>query len=448
MLLDKVKRAIAGYNMLCQNDKVTVCLSGGADSVALLLALLELKNEYNLTITALHINHLLRGEDSDCDEQFCINLCDRLGVPIISERHKVADYARTCSLSIEEAARNIRYKAISEHTKGIKAATAHTASDNAETVIHNFTRGTGLKGLTGIPKVRENIIRPLILCNRSEIEQYLSEKSQDFVTDKTNFSLDYTRNKIRHEVIPTLVSINPSFYNTVSQGIETIELENSYFEEMANSAYEKSSTSPLHLTGLSDFHKAIRHRCIVSLLKMAEISYNHERVNQIDDIVLNSGKINLSGDIYVISAKNSLWIEKITPKVCENTEQELVLGINNFKGIKTVIVEEIIEKNTKIRFVNKLLTNHYIDCDKIEGQIVLRNRRCGDKIHLAGRKHTTTVKKLFNSEIPLEKRDDVCILADSSGVIFIEGYGCAEKVKADDTSKKIIKIDIGTEICQ
>ena len=162
-LQKKVIESIEKYNMINYGDNILIALSGGADSVCLLLVLMDLQEKYNLSISAIHINHMLRAEESDSDEEFCVNLCKSLGVKLIVERHDVALYSKLNKLSIELAARNIRYEAFKKHSEGMKLATAHTSSDNAETVILNLTRGAGLKGLLGIPPTRDNIIRPLFL---------------------------------------------------------------------------------------------------------------------------------------------------------------------------------------------------------------------------------------------------------------------------------------------
>ena len=207
-MIDKIFRHIKDNKLLSDGDTVVCGLSGGADSVGLLLALYELREKLGINVEALHVNHCLRGEESDRDEEFCCQLCSRLGIPFSAFRVDVKSYAKEHSLSDEEAARKLRYGVFEANSQGKKIATAHNANDNLETVILNLARGSALKGMAGIPVRRNNIIRPLLTVSREEIEAFLSERGQEFVTDSTNLSDDYTRNKIRHKIIPLMNELN------------------------------------------------------------------------------------------------------------------------------------------------------------------------------------------------------------------------------------------------
>ena len=233
MMLTKVYKFIKDNNMICRGDTVVCGLSGGADSVALLISMSELSEKLGISVEALHVNHCLRGTESDGDEQFCRELCARLNVPFKAISCDVRSYAEQYSLSTEEAARKLRYDIFREHSKGKKLATAHNANDNRETVILNLARGTGIKGLAGIPMIRGNIIRPLLTVTRKEIEDFLAKRSQPYVTDSTNLSDDYTRNKIRHRILPLLSEINSSAVETSINSINTVREENA-FEQMPN----------------------------------------------------------------------------------------------------------------------------------------------------------------------------------------------------------------------
>ena len=178
-MLNSVKNAIKRYNMINGETEITVALSGGADSVALLLCLLELKDDLDVNISAAHLNHCLRGEESDRDEQFVRDLCKQLNVPLTVEKADVKGEADKTGESIELCARRIRYAFLERVTSGL-IATAHTANDNIETVLFNMSRGTGISGLCGIPPKRDNIIRPLILVTREQVETYCAEKGVEF----------------------------------------------------------------------------------------------------------------------------------------------------------------------------------------------------------------------------------------------------------------------------
>jgi len=176
MLINTVKNTIKEYNMINKGDKIFVALSGGADSVCLLCALNSLKEELGITLEAIHINHCIRGTESDSDEDFCLSLCRSISVRIHTYRIDIPKLSQVSGKSLEETARDARYEKFSETAgKTGKIATAHTLSDNAETVIFNMVGGSGLKGLCGIPAVRDNIIRPLAAVTRKQIEEYLKE---------------------------------------------------------------------------------------------------------------------------------------------------------------------------------------------------------------------------------------------------------------------------------
>ena len=232
---EKILCAIERHQMIEKGGRIITALSGGADSVTLLHCLNGLKEQLGFELYACHINHNLRGKDSDSDQAFAQKLCETLNVPIRVFSVNVLE-AMEKHTGLEEKARTLRYKAFSEEAKRLRAkvATAHNSCDNTETVLLNMLRGTGLKGLCGIPPVRDYLIRPLILCSRSEIEAYCLENNLEFVTDKTNFSTDYTRNKIRIELLPKLLQINPSLYEGVSRMTNSLTEDSVFLENLAN----------------------------------------------------------------------------------------------------------------------------------------------------------------------------------------------------------------------
>ncbi len=422
--------------MLETGDSVVVGLSGGADSVSLLYTLLELVPIYDIKISAVHINHQLRGQDSDNDELFCKDLCKRLSVPFFSEKVDVKKYMKENGCSCEESARILRYEVFKKYSVD-KIATAHTLSDNAETVIHNLVRGTGLKGITGIPPVRDNIIRPLIKVSRQEVEEYLSEKSQDFVTDCTNLSDDYTRNKIRHNVIPQLEKINGSFLKTMSTNISAFQVENEFISQYCDEVYNKCLENPNTLKSLSDYHKAVRNRCIARFLNEHGLRYSSDRILMVDNLIFSNGKINIAKDVYIRSDSGILFIEYVKNEkndFCFDA-REGVFNITDKKTCTLKIVSDIKEFNENC---------YIVDYHKIEGNLILRSRKNGDKIKLVGRDFTSSVKKsLINMKIPISNRSELCFLEDSSGLLFAEKLGIAQRVAPDKNTEKFLII-----ICQ
>lgn len=426
-MIDKIIHTIEIYSMIKKGDRITVALSGGADSVCLLLVLKELSRSYNITVDAIHINHCIRGEESDRDEEFCRSLCTRLDIPITVIRADVPAAALESKKSLEETARDIRYETFKKHAGKGKIATAHTLSDNAETVILNLTRGTGLKGLCGIPPVRGNIIRPLIEITRQQVEDYLKEQNQGFVTDSTNLSDDYTRNRIRHNIIPELLKINGGFYKTFSAGQKILKEENNFISSYAESAYKKCKKSTGEISGLDKYPDAVKKRIVSMFLNDNNLPVSYDKINSVSSLSEKNGKINILKGIYISGKDGVITVNQETEKITD-VEIPLKIGRNFIFKNKVLIAEE----NKK----GDLL----IDLDKICGTIILRNRRYGDKIKLSGRSFTSSVKKLLNENIPSEERPFIHFLSDDIGLIYVENIGVADRVKVTGESIRILSV--------
>lgn len=427
-MTEKVIRTVEEYRMFSGGEHVTAALSGGADSVCLLLVLKRLEKRYGLTIDAIHINHCIRGAEADRDEDFCRRLCESLGVNLTVKRIDVPKLAALRKQSLEQAARDIRYEEFKKHCKGGLTATAHTASDNAETVILNIARGTGLKGVCGIPPVRDNIVRPLIDVSRQEVEEFLAQNGQDYVTDSTNLENEFTRNRIRHNIIPEILQINNGFYKTFCAELKIFSEENNYIENAAKTAYNICIDNGA-LCGLESFEPVIRKRCILRFLKENSVPVSYDRINAIDSILENGGKINLTERVFAVCRKNILTLLRLP----ENTgEIEAVLH----DGENSIFCDKIFYAEIKDG------KDGIIDTDKVCGKIILRNRRQGDKIRLAGRNFTSSVKKLLQEKIRTDARPYIHFLADDEGVIFVERIGPAERVRTDDSTRKSLHIRI------
>ncbi len=445
-MLDKIIDIAERYNMFSTGETVVCGLSGGADSVCLLLCMRLLSEKFGIAVEALHVNHCLRGSESDGDEEFCRRLCEKLNVPFTAVSCDVNTHAQANSLSTEEAARELRYGIFKEHSHGKKLATAHNADDALETLILNLTRGTALKGLAGIPPVRGNIVRPLLAVSRAEIEAFLAEKGQAFVTDSTNLSDDYTRNKIRHRIIPLMKELNPSLISTSVNSIEGLRSEDRFIESQTDIA-EKKCLSGDTFTGLAAYDEVIRRRCISRLLKSRSIPVSHERLRECDNILVNSGKLNLSRDLYFVSDGKKAGITSI-----KNGNAEICLSSALSEGRNQIFdgvyldCEIIDSKNYRTDIVvNKKLTFYLLDYDKIIGRAILRNRRFGDRIQLRGRSFTSSVKKLINEKIPPQERASLHFIEDDEGTIFAEKLGIAGRVAPDGDTRRFLRITVVRE---
>ena len=443
MITDNILDFIHKENMLHKGDTVVCGLSGGADSVCLLLAMKQLSEQLGITVEALHVNHCLRGDEGDRDEAFCRKLCEDNDIPFKAFSCNVKAYAADHSLSDEEAARKLRYNIFAENSASKLMATAHNADDNLETMILNLARGSALKGLCGIPPVRGNIIRPLLCVSRAEIEAFLAGLGQDFVTDSTNLSDDYTRNKIRHKIVPLLKELNPSVTATAVRSAAALREENALIEAQTNAA-ESACLKVNTLTGLAEYDKVIRKRCIARLLTRNSLPYSSERLDAADNILVNCGKLNISNDTYFVSDGKSAALHTIPDKSPDiELSAELVIGENYIFPDRKLVCELILcDDLKKNEAVHNSLTSLYLDYDKIKGRAVVRNRRFGDKIKLKGRDFTSSVKKLINEKIPAEERTCLHFIEDEEGTVYAEKIGIADRVRPDRSSHRLLKITV------
>ena len=342
----KVISTIKKYNMIKKGDSIVIGISGGADSVCLALVLNELKNEFQLDLKAVHINHNLRGEESKRDMIFCKEFCEKLNIPIKIYDFDVSAMAKQQKLGVEEFARNLRYECFANQAgENGKIATAHNLDDVAETLIFNITRGTSVNGLASIPAKRENIIRPLIEVSRKEIEEYLASKCQRFVTDSTNLTDEYTRNKIRHNVIPVLKEINPSFLQSVLRLKEISENQSDYFCKKASKLIKDN----VLISELKKEHESVLFEYVSQKIKeKTGLTPDFLHIENCVNVIKNGGKCQLPKGYLFTSQNNEVLIkkpEKITQKAfCVEFGESAETPYNKYYS-KVVSYEEY--KNTE-----------------------------------------------------------------------------------------------------
>ncbi len=422
-MLQKVIRAIEKYRMLDNCDNVTVAISGGADSVCLIFAMLALREKYGYSLSAVHINHNLRAEESNRDEEFVKALCHRLCVPLAVESVDVRTQSQNTGESTELAARNLRYDAFKKHNIGV-TATAHTADDNLETAVYNMSRGTGIRGVAGIPPKRDIFIRPLIFCTRKDIEEYLQSLGETFVTDSSNMSDEYTRNFIRHNVVPMLQKINPAVSRSVGKMSENLREDEDFLSQTARKIYIIClRDGALDTAILRMQHPAILKRIIwMYIYENFKVKPDSFHLDLCAQLVHKGGRASISDNKTVFCDENRFYVEKE----------------NEISFITTT--KEISPDDLKI---NNLLLKNSIDCDKIKGKLVVRCRTEGDFIRLSGRGCTKTLKKLMNEmKIPPNLRKVWPIAADDEGVLWVYGAGVACRAAADETTKKAIIFEV------
>ena len=438
-MISKVVKTVSEHRMISSGDTVGVGLSGGADSVALLHILVTNKEKLGIKkIKAVHIHHGIRGDEADRDLDFSKKLCERLNVEFISFHINVPAKAEKTGESLEECARRLRYECF-ERVECDKFATAHNLNDNAETVIFNLARGASLSALCGIPYTRGKYIRPLLNCTREEIEAYLKENNLEYVTDSTNLSDEYTRNKIRHNILPLLFELNPSFDKAFSKCVDSVKTADDYIVTSAKELLLKAKTDDYYDCSLfKNCHNAVKNQVISLILKEQNIkNISRDYISAVAHIIENGGKVSLGGNITAFAERKKLYFNELS--TAEDFEIHLELKNQQFTTPVGIFSVNIIDKKD-LQKLNIKNIDKFIDCDKISSDVFARNRREGDNYKPINR-GTKTLKKLFNeAKIPVCDRSKMLILTDNEGIIWTELFGVSEYYKADETTEKFVEI--------
>lgn len=407
-----------GYHMFAAGIPVIACVSGGTDSMFLLDMLISLSNAAGFPLFAAHFNHRLRGEESDGDEEFVVNYCATHGVPVHVGSGDVAGEAERLHLGIEETARRLRYdffSRLSESLGGARIATAHNADDNLETVIMRIARGTGLHGLCGIPPVNGNIIRPVLCLTRAEIEEKSRELGIPHREDSTNLSDDYTRNLIRHRVLPVLREINPAL--NVTEMTRLVREDDEYLSALSRRYLEEHPAGDgLHIPSLLALPAPLSSRVIRDLYGEGLGAGHVGAVLELCKSPDPSARLSLPG----VELEREYQLLKKSADG-EKTFLPRVLPLDS-----SVIIEEFRVKVTAGRGkrpqIYNSLTNFFIRWDKIDSEVVLRPRRPGDTIRT--RAGTRSLKKLLiDKKYPVSKRDSLIVVSCGGSVLAVENIG-------------------------
>lgn len=459
-LITKVKETIKKYEMLKGNEKIIVGVSGGADSICLLHVLMKLRLEYHLKLLIAHLNHGLREEESLRDEAFIRKLGEQFQLPTIIMRVNPEEFKNVKGISIQEKARQLRYNFFYEILKkeqGDKIALGHNADDQAETLLLWLIRGTGTKGLSGIPPVRENIfIRPLIEVERSKIEQFLKQMGIEYLQDSSNVDKRYLRNRIRLELIPNLKkNYNPKIVSTLNQTANIIRLEDEfldkYCEKCINDCLIKKYDNSiiLNVVKLQLFPLPIQLRLlrkIISSIKgnLTQIRYVH--IFSIIKLLKNTGSnniLNLPGGIQVVKEYDRLVVSR-----GKQTKPNFIYYFNHIPNY--VKINEI---NKVIRFsllnredARNIFFNHdkniaYLDYKKVIFPIIIRQYQSGDRFSPIGMTGNKKVREFFiDKKIPISERLRIPILVFNTRIAWIIGYIVDRELAADKNTERILKV--------
>ena len=437
------KKTVDEYGMYEHFSRgVLVGLSGGKDSVALIHFLLELRRrETYFNVVAVHINHMIRGEEADRDEQFSKFLANSLGVEFISLRIDVPMLAKQMSIGLEEAARRARYEAfgkiISERSDVASIAVAHNATDNLETVLFNMFRGAGANGVSGIRPVRDNIVRPLIDVDKDTILKLLDNCGVKYVTDSTNDETAYTRNFIRHNIVERIREISSNPEQAVSRMSRHLRLDNEYINSVADDFLNRHKT--LCTSDLLKLHYAVFAR--VALKFAAESGSSLEETH-----ILSIHKLLGAGDFsYSIPGALRFVCERGVCKILPETDDESDIFIPVSIGITTLngfgadfnLYRAGLRKDSSNVYSNVIRAD--LSSAIIEGNLYFRSRKDGDTLFYAG--HTHKLRKIFNDfKIPLSERKNVLLLCDERGIVWIPGLAVRDDGVAPNSDRLIAEL--------
>ena len=472
--MKRIEKFIQKYHMLTCGDRVIAGVSGGADSVCLFLMLLELREKIGFDLIVVHVHHGLRGEAADQDQQFVEALCEQHRIPLEIFRVNLESIAKKRKQSLEEAGRMVRREAFDSVCKkygGNKIALAHHQNDNAETLLWNLSRGTGLDGMGGIRPVNGKFIRPLLCMNRKEIEEYLAKRKQSYCIDETNAGTDYTRNKLRHLVLPILEEqVNSAAVRHMNETMEQIWELQEYMQEQVEAAYqecvqehfEKACWIQIQQKSFETFPELIKKMVIRKGMeqvggKKRDLSHKHvdvmmelmnKQVGRTLDLPYEMhAKRNYEGVRLEKQRTYSSGEEKKAGIIQEcmaelNIPGETILADRNLK-LRCKILEK--PKNLSIKDIPQKIYTKWFDYGIIKSSLYIRTRQAGDTIVIDEKGHQKKLKNWFVDEkIPKEVRDSQLLLAENNEILWVLGHRMSQAYQVKQSTKWILQIEVET----
>lgn len=448
-MLNKVEEFMDRYHMAASGDHIIAGVSGGADSVCLLTVLMELSRRKKFTLEAVHINHMLRGDEADRDASYVADLCAAWGIRLLTVSCNVEEYAGLHHMSLEEAGRKLRYEIFQKQAAasgGAKIAVAHHGNDQAETVLYQMLRGSSLRGAGGIRPVRGNIIRPLLCLTRHDIEQYLCKNNIRFCIDSTNLLDDYARNKIRNKIIPYLteeinaeavLNINHLAWD-LQEGYDYINSQAKKLLDCAMMEEHRISFSVKELLKEPSILRREALRMAMEMLSGTAKDITRKHIEAVEELLLGQ-----------VSRKAELPYHMIAFRDYE----KLVLCNAEYRNLRdfSYPFEDCTPQDFEWEICDfdgnwKKSTNDYtkiLNYDKINNTIEIRKRLPGDYITIDRKGKRKLLKAFFIDEkIPKEYRDRIWLVAEGSHVLWIVGYRISEILKTTETTERVLKISV------
>lgn len=454
-LKSKLDGILSGTSVFDGKHGIIVGYSGGADSSALLFLLHDFCINREIPLLAVHINHMIRGAEADRDEDHCRQICRRYNIGFRAVRADIPKIAETEKKGLEETARDFRYAVFSDILKSderfMYVATAHNADDNIETMLFNLARGTGTEGLRGIPVVRPidggYVIRPLIGASKSEIVGYCREKSIEYIYDSTNSDTDYSRNYIRHEIVPKLTALNPRLSDAVLRASAALSVDADCLNRMSNDFIVKNcSRGAINLDEFEKLHQAVAVRVLRGVYRQStEALLEAVHIEALMKLALtgrDGASLSLPGGIKAFISGRALYFSeqrKGVPEFC----RELREGINDFPDLGFAVMifctgdcEKYKKDKESLKNIYKLSIHARLNSDKIKHILFVRSKRDGDAF-VRG-KITRKLKKLFcERKLTREERSSIPIFCDREGILFVPGFGIADRVSDGEKNLEI-----------
>ena len=428
MLVDFDFKALTGKT-------VAVALSGGSDSMALLHYLTRIAPNFDIKVKAINVEHGIRGASSIADSAFAKDTCDKLGIPLLSYSVDSVAYSKERKLSLEEGARALRYGCFFDAIKKGECdfvATAHHLKDQAESILLNVFRGSGIKGLTGI-KNRDGIIRPFLSTPKKDIEEYIKQNAIPYVTDQTNFDEDYTRNYLRQKVLPVIEKVFPNFEASLLRLSAIASEDDEYIELQAQKSVNVVSNDKAEIE--LPLEKAPFSRAVILALKSIGIKKDWEKKHIDDAFNLSQNqtgrKIDFPFGVLVVKEYDRLVFTKKDVK----NECSIPFSLGKIEFLDSVYtISAKGEENADFK------SGNYFDLDKLPLGAIIRTKKDGDIFKAVNGKTKNLSDFLCEKKIPLLDRTTLPLIAKDNTVYAILGVAIAEQIRIDETTKKIAKI--------
>ncbi len=450
-MVDKIKGTIEKYRMINRGDKVLLAVSGGPDSVCMAHIMCKIAPEYGLNLHFVYFDHGTR-EVTHKEMEFVKNMAKERGCPFTSGKADVLGYAKLEGISIEEAARRLRYRFLEEvaDNEGCdKIALGHTASDQVETLVFRLARGTGLRGLTLIPPKRDRYIRPLIETTREQVLEYLRQENIPYMLDHSNYSLEYTRNFIRHRIVPLLREINPRIETSVLRLREIVEREVAERIRVVKELWTQLIEEDKHglflkVEPFSELHDAIKCWVIEEAIIKVKGGLGKIEKIHIEQTLkfINSGRtgnrIELPS-LYIINYYNKVLIAPKLPEETIPSPVELpVEGEATWGNYK--FVTRVVSKGEELMFSPYIA---YFDMSKIDPPLTIRARQPGDRMRIFGKGYLKKLQDIFvDLKVPRYVRDLVPLVCDKNHILWVVGYKRSVHATITPTTQEVLKIKV------